>query len=106
MKAYFKPKTLIPLCSGILAVFWIIYGLTNHGFWDSLKGPLPGFVPVLMAAILLVASVLGIPGSLKTKDAPDRLENWTILLAAGIAFGLVFLIGMIPALMVFVFVWL
>jgi hypothetical protein len=106
MKTYLKPKTLIPLCSGLLAVFWIGYGLTRHGFWDSLKGPLPGFVPVLMAGVLLVVSVLGIPGSVKAKNEPDRLENWTILLASGGTFGFVFLIGMIPALMVFVFVWL
>jgi hypothetical protein len=90
----------------LLAAFWIVYGLTRHGFWDSLKGPQPGFVPVLMATALFVVSVLGILGPVKTKDDPDRPENWTIFLAAGITFGLVFLIGMIPALMAFVFVWL
>ncbi|MDR1931592.1 MAG: tripartite tricarboxylate transporter TctB family protein [Spirochaetales bacterium] len=106
MRAYLKPGTIIPFCSGALSVFWIVYGLTRHGFWDSSKGPLPGFVPVLMAALLFVVSVLGFIGSLKVKTTPDRLENWTILLAAGITFALVFLIGMIAALLVFVFVWL
>jgi hypothetical protein len=106
MKTFFKTATLIPVCTGLLAALWIVYGLTRHGFWDSLKGPMPGFVPVLMATLMLALSVLGVIGSLKAKSKPDRRENWTILLASGIAFGLVFLIGMIPALMVFVFVWL
>jgi hypothetical protein len=101
-----KSKTLIPVCFGILAIFWFSYGITHHGFWDELKGPLPGFVPALIAALLFLISVFGVIQSFREEAAKKALENWTILLAAFITFGMVFLIGMLPALMVFVFVWL
>jgi RsiW-degrading membrane proteinase PrsW (M82 family) len=101
-----KSKTLIPLCSGALGVFWFFYGINHHGFWDELKGPMPGFVPALIAALLFMVSIYGLITSFREKDAERQPENWTILLAAFITFGLVFLIGMIPALMVFVFIWL
>jgi hypothetical protein len=101
-----KNKTLIPVCSGILAIFWFFYGITHYGFWDELKGPMPGFVPSLIAMVLFLISVFGVIQSFREKDTKKTLESWTILLAAFITFGIVFLIGMIPALMVFVFVWL
>jgi hypothetical protein len=101
-----KSKTLIPVCSGILAVFWFFYGIIRHGFWDELKGPMPGFVPALIAALLLLMSIFGVIHSFREAEAKKTPESWTILLAAFITFGLVSLAGMIPALMAFVFVWL
>jgi hypothetical protein len=105
MKASLK-KMGIPLCSAVVGIVWVFVGLTHHGFWDEIKGPLPGFVPSLMAGVMVVVSIVGIFQSLKREDAPGRRESWTILLAAFITFGLVFLVGMIPALLVFVFLWL
>ena len=106
MRLALKRKTLIPVCSAVLAVIWIYVGLAHHGFWDKLKGPLPGFVPSLMAGLMLFASIIGIVQSFKEKEEADRLENWVIVLASAMVIALVFLIGMIPSLMLFVFVWL
>ena len=100
-----KTKTIIPLCSLVLAVFWIIYGLTHHGFWHPVKGPITGFVPILVSIPLVPASIAAMINSFKEKDSPEPLETWSIALAAGITFCLVFLIGMIIALMIFVFIW-
>ncbi|MDR2589127.1 MAG: tripartite tricarboxylate transporter TctB family protein [Spirochaetales bacterium] len=99
-------KTLIPLASTAVGIFWVSYGLIRHGFWDELKGPQPGFVPVLMASLLTLASVLGLIQSFREKDNPDTKESWTIVLAAALIFTCVFLVGMIPSLLIFVFVWL
>jgi hypothetical protein len=101
-----KSKTLIPLGLSGLAVFWFFYGIKRHGFWDELKGPMPGFVPSLMAAGLFVVSVLGVIQSFREEDARKLPESRIILLASFVTFALVFLVGMIPALMAFVFVWL
>ena len=99
-------KTLIPLGSTVVGIFWVSYGLMRHGFWDELKGPLPGFVPVLMASLLTLASVLGLIQSFREKENPEVKESWTIVLAAVLVFACVFLVGMIPSLLIFVFVWL
>ena len=106
MKLPAKIHLLIPICTGVLALVWIVYGLSNYGFWDSVEGPRAAFVPSLAAVFLLVVSILGVLQARKTTEANVRWENWTILLAAFIIFGLIYIFGMIPSLLLFVFVWL
>ena len=106
MKLSLKKNTLIPVFTGLVAIVWLLHGGLRYGYWDPIRGPLPGLVPSIMAAALLFVSIIGIIHSLKEKVEPDRLENWTILIAAFGTFALVFLVGMIAALLVFVFVWM
>ena len=101
-----KTKTIIPLFTLALGVFWLIYGLANHGFWHPVRGPITGFVPILVSIPLIPVSIFGLIRSFKEKDSPEPLESWTIVLAAGLAFFLVFIFGMIIALMIFAFVWI
>lgn len=100
-----KTKTIIPLVSLALGIVWIVYGLSHYGFWHHVKGPLAGFVPTILAFVLVAVSIIGLIQSFKEKEEPDRLESWTIVLASGIIFFLVFIFGMIISLMVFVLVW-
>ena len=97
---------IIPLVSLALGLVWIFYGLSHHGFWHPVRGPVVGFVPVLVAAILVLVSLIGLIQSFKETDEPDRMENWTIVLALGIVISLTFLFGLIFSLMAFVFIWL
>ena len=99
-------KTIVPLVSLALGVVWVVYGLVNHGFWHPTRGPVAGFVPILVAATLVVISVVALFQSRKEADVADRLENWTIVLAAAGVFTMTFLFGMLPSLMAFVFIWL
>ena len=101
-----KTKTIVPLVSLALGVIWVFYGLANHGFWHPVRGPVAGFVPILVAATLAAISIIGLIQSFKEKDEPDRIENWTIVLAAASVLVMTFLFGMIVSLMAFVFVWL
>jgi hypothetical protein len=105
-----RAKTIIPVCGALLSGFWLVYGLSRHGFWHELKGPTPGFVPSLAAAFMLAVSILETVHSIRSNEEPDQetrnRENWFIVLAAAGVFALVFLIGMIPALLLFVFCWL
>ena len=101
-----KVNTLIPLFSLILGIFWVFYGLSNHGFWHPARGPAAGFVPSLIAGALALVSIPALLQSFREKNGPDRMENWTIVLASCVVFSLVFLFGMMISLMAFVFVWL
>lgn len=100
-----KEKTIIPLFTMLVGVFWVIYGVANHGFWHPVRGPITGFIPILVAIPLIPVSFFALINSLKEKDSPEPLESWSIALAAGLTFCLVFIVGMIVALMAFVFVW-
>jgi len=100
-----KTKTIIPLVTLVIGVVWIVYGLMYHGFWNSVKGPGIAFVPILIASVLVAVSIAGVIRSFKEKDEPDRLENWTIVLAAAAVFGLTFIFGFIVTLLVFIFIW-
>ena len=100
-----KTKTIIPFVTLVLGVFWVIYGLANYGFWHPVRGPITGFVPILIAIPLVPVSFIGLLQSLKEEAAPDSLENWTIVLGAALTVFLIFIIGMLAALMIFVFVW-
>jgi hypothetical protein len=107
-------KTIIPVCGALFSGFWLIYGLSRHGFWHELKGPMPGFVPSLAAVFMLAVSILEAIHSIRAGERSDEKpgretgnrESWFIVLAAAGVFVLVFFIGMIPALLLFVFFWL
>jgi len=101
-----KIKIIIPAVSIVLGAIWVFYGLVNHGFWHPVRGPIAGFVPILIAVTLVVIGTIGLIQSFKEQEEPDRLENWTIVLAAASVFVITFLFGMLVSLMAFVFGWL
>ena len=101
-----KVNTIIPLITLALGVFWIFYGLSNYGFWHPVRGPVTGFVPILISIPLVPVSLIGLIKSFKEPDTPGALENWTIVLAATMTYFLVFIVGMVVALMTFVFIWI
>lgn len=101
-----KTKTIIPLVSLTLGLFWVFYGLANYEVWHELRGPVTGFVPIMMGVALAAMSIVGAIQARKGEEEPDRLENWSIMLAALITFSLVFIVGMLIAILSFVFVWL
>ena len=102
-----KVIIIVPILCSAISIFWLIHGLNNYAFWDIYDGPRSAFLPSVIAALLLGSSILSVFIFLKKKEEiTECWENWTILLAGFILFGLVFIIGMIPALLLFVLLWL
>ena len=97
---------IIPIAAAGMAVVFILLGLTNYGFWDSFKGPLPGFFPVIISAAMLIASVVAFIFSFKEENPVWPRENWMAVLSGALIIAATFLIGLIPSVAVYVIVWL
>lgn len=98
-------RQLLPAAFILMSVVWIYTGLTKFGFFDRLKGGTPAFMPVICASVMLVASVIALIRSFK-EEVPDFHVLCFIFLLLGAAIiYLSKLIGLLPALLIFVFIW-
>lgn len=102
----FGSKQIIPLAAAALALVWIFVGITEYGFWAGAKGPTPGFVPIIVAVLMLVVSLLAFVQSFKEDKPVYPKANWMVILAGFAIFGCTYLIGMIPSVAIFVLLWL
>ena len=48
-------RAIIPLATAIVSLVFIVVGLKDYGFWKA--QPTPGFFPIIIAVVLLAASV-------------------------------------------------
>lgn len=102
----FGSAQAIPAATALMSVAFIWLGLTEYGFWNQAKGPMPGFFPVVVAIAMLAASVLAFAFSFK-EEAPEwPRANWLVVLSVALVMGATFVIGLIPAVAAYVLVWL
>ena len=102
----FGVNQAIPIATAAMAVVFIWLGLSKYGFWSDTKGPLPGFFPVVVAAAMLLVSLLAFVQSFAGSAPSWPAENWLVVLSAVLIIGGTFLIGMVPSLAVYVLLWL
>lgn len=100
-------KQLVPIITALIGVIFLAVGITQLGFWDGVNGPRPGFFPSIMAVVIVLSSLLALKQSFAEGERAEykRDEGMFILAAIGI-FAAVFVIGLIPACLVFVILWL
>jgi len=99
-------KGIIPIFTILVSVIFIYFGFTKYGFWDPMKGPKPGFVPVLISFLLLGISLLALFTSLKEEAPEFPKDNWYCVLGmVALVIGS-FIIGLIPSVIVYLLVWL
>jgi hypothetical protein len=105
-KTKLPANRIIPIVTALVAIVFIYYGLTKYGFWDDMKGPRPGFVPTLIAGLLLALSLLSFLSSFKEKAPVFSRESWYCALGM---VGLVistFIIGLVPSVALYMVLWL
>lgn len=107
MKTNMKLNFLFPAATAIMAIVWMYKGLFEYGLWDKSAGcPADGLFPVIIGAVLLLASVINIAGSFK-EDAVIFDKKALILIAALVLiYVLTDYIGFLPALFIFYVLWL
>lgn len=102
-------KQIVPLIVAAVCLVFLITGLNKFGFWNATqKSPTPAFVPSIICTLLIVICLITVALSLKEESGKatyHRDEFLVILAAAGIICG-TYLIGMLPALGLFVVLWL
>lgn len=100
-------RTLIPLATAILALVFIVVGVKDYGFWTN--QPTPGFFPIIIAVVLLLASIACFIQVARDKDSAEvkynRNELMVMLGAAGIILC-TFLIGLVPSCLIYILLWL
>ncbi len=106
-KKKLNTRALIPVATAIVAIVFIAVGMIDFGFWDG--GPTPGFFPIIIAVVLLLASIASFIQVARDKDGKDvqynRAELMVILGAAGIIIGSM-VIGLILSCLVYLVLWL
>lgn len=102
----FGSKQLIPIATGALAATFIFIGVSHLGFWEEVRGPGSGFVPTIIAVIMLAISLLALLQSRKEEKAVFPRENWLVVLGGAAIIAATMLLGLIPSCLVFVAVWL
>ena len=101
----FGTKQLIPIATAIIGIVFAYIGVFQLGFWD--KEPKPGFFPSIMAVVLIVSSIAAFFQTLKEEGQPEYNKNELSVILGGLALIVgTLIIGLIPMVFVYVFVWL
>lgn len=101
----FGTKQLIPIATAIIGIVFAYIGFFQLGFWDG--EPQPGFFPSIMAIVLIVGSIAAFIQTLSEEEQPKYNKNELMVILGGLALIVGSLvIGLIPTVFVYVFVWL
>lgn len=101
----FGSKQIIPLVLAAFALVFIWLGIAKYGFWDQYKGPMPGFMPIVISVVLFACSILGFIFSFKEESPSWPIENWYVVVSGVSIIAASYLIGFLPSLAIYVLVW-
>ena len=100
-------KVIVPVVTCAIGILFASIAFGQYGFWDSVAmKPTKGFFPGIISIGLIALSVLAFINGLKSPTAEFRLINWYVPLAVLLIMAATYVIGMIPSLLIFVFLWL
>lgn len=105
-KNSFGVKVLIPIITAALGIVFLALGFGKYGFWDEMRGPLPGFFPSIIGIMLVGMSFLAGIQALKDSAQPIPLRNWLPALGALGIIVASLVIGMLPAIGIFLVLWI
>lgn len=103
----FGTRQILPLVIAAVAGVFIYSGLSKFGFWNASKGPTAAFVPTIVCALLILLCVIDFVKSLKDTKVVKYYKDEFLMIATGLVLlGAIQVIGMLPALAIFVVLWL
>lgn len=101
-------KQIVPLIIAAICAVFLVTGLNKFGFWNATtKSPTPAFVPSIICVLLIAICLIAIITNLKkVGKAEYHWDEFLVILTGGAIIGCTYLIGMLPALGLFVVLWL
>lgn len=99
-------KTIIAIVCMAISMVWIYKGITQYGLWDTHNGPKSGFFPVIIAIVLLISSFIYFISSFKMEKTKYDKEAIYIISAMVFIVLATYVIGFLPAILVFYVFWL
>lgn len=99
-------KYLVPIFAMAVGLFFVIYCHTHYEFYSPTQGPMPGFMPEVIGALLVIVGLLAF---LQAKNEPDKElnpQNFGIVIAMGLVLIGNFIIGTLPSIGLFLVIWL
>lgn len=97
---------IIPVCTSVISVIWIVLSFRKYGFWDEYKGPKTGFFPTIIAIAMLAISIFALITSGKVKKPEFDKESWMAAIGLLTMVALTYAIGMELSILAFMLIWL
>ncbi|SFN73956.1 tripartite tricarboxylate transporter TctB family protein [Proteiniclasticum ruminis] len=98
-------KKILPVVFIALGALFMGVSLSQLGFW--VDGPGPGFFPSIISAVMMVMGVVTFFLTLKDDTKAKFLKEELLVIYAGIGiFAGTFVIGFVPTILVYLFLWL
>lgn len=101
-----KTKYLIPAAVIATGIFFGIYTYTHYTLFKPSQGPGDGFLPFILSVLLVIVGLFDLRKCGERKTGTITKENWLIVLCVGAVIALSYLIGMVPCILIFAFLWL
>lgn len=98
-------KFLIPIVLILISIGWIIAGVGKYGFYTA-AGPGSGFYPCICAVLLLIASVLVLPSTLKEEKSDVKWYQFMPVMGIAGVVMIAELAGIYAAIVLYLFLWL
>lgn len=102
----FGVRQILPLCLILISIAWIAIAMTEYGFWNDITGPTSGFMPILIATVLLICSSIALFLSFGEEKPSFKILAFVFILLMFALIGISLLIGLVPAMLLYVLLWL
>lgn len=99
-------KYLVPVFAMAVGVFFVIYCHAHYEFYSPTQGPMPGFMPEVIGALLAIVGLLALLQAKKEPDKELNPKNFSVVIAMGLVLIGNFVIGTLPSIGLFLLIWL
>lgn len=101
-----KIKYLIPVGSIIFGVVFAVVSLKNYELFNATKGPMSGFLPVVVGALLAAVGVADMIQAKHYEDQEFSRDNWLIVIGVLLVIAGHYIWGILPGAFLLAFLWL
>ena len=101
-----KVKFVTPIACIIVGLIFTVMSLTGYEVYHPTKGPMAGFMPLILGVLLVIVGAADLIQAKNYKDTILEKENWIFVVCVIITIGCSYIIGLLPAGFIFSFLWL